>query len=149
MKTVHIPLRGSVEIGPSILRGDTAFAFPIAGTAIPLVKSGKFRALAVTSGKPLGALPEVPTLAESLGNDLLVQETWFGLWAPAATSSVALRKLHSAALKALSDTALRAQFEATGSTVAFSKSPEEFTAFIKSEFGKWGEIVKLSGVIAE
>ena len=96
LKATHIPLKGSVEIAGSLLRGDTDFAFPVAGTGIPQVKGGKLRALAVTSRERLKELPDVPTLNEVLKNELAVQESWFGFWAPARTPPDVVAKLHAA-----------------------------------------------------
>ena len=144
LQAVHIPLKGSVEITPSLLRGDTDFAFPVAGTAIPQVKSGKLRALATTSGGPMKELPGVQTLAALFRNDLGIQESWFGLWAPARTPVAVLKAMHAAASKALSDPQLRQQFEDAGSPVATSESPEAYAAFVKMENAKWAKIVKLA-----
>jgi len=149
IKVVHIPLKGSVEIAGSLLRGDTDFAFPIAGTGIPQIKAGKLRAFAVSSAVRLKELPDVPTLKETMKNDLLVQESWFGLWAPAQTPRDVVRALHAASLKALADPKLRAQLDAAGSPAAPSESPEAFAAFVKSENAKWAEISKLSGAKAD
>lgn len=77
----HIPLKGSVEITASLLRGDTDFAFPVAGTGIPQVKGGKLRMLATTGAQRLKDFPDVPTLHEVLKSELAVQESWFGFWA--------------------------------------------------------------------
>lgn len=144
LKAVHIPLKGSVEILASLIRGDSDFAFPISSTAIPGVRSGKLRALGVTSGKRLDALPQAPTLAEALKDPLYVQESWFGFWAPAKTPPEVLRAFHALALKTLADPALVKQFEATGGTVTPSESPAAFAAFVRSEYDKWGRIVKLA-----
>jgi tripartite-type tricarboxylate transporter receptor subunit TctC len=149
LKTVHIPLKGSVEIAASLLRGDTDFAFPVAGTGIPQVKSGKLRALGVTSAARLRELPEVPTLNEVLKDELYVQESWFGPWAPAKTPATALRALHAVSVKALADPALRQQFEVAGAAAAPSASPEAFAAFVRSENAKWAQIVKLSSAKAD
>jgi len=146
LKATHIPLKGSVEIPASLLRGDTDFAFPIAGTAVPQVKSGKFRALAVTSQARFRELPDVPTLQEVMKSDLAVQESWFGFVAPARTPADVVAKLHAATAKALGDGPLRAAFEASGNTPQTSASPQAFTAFMQSENRKWAEIVKLSGI---
>jgi len=146
LKVTHIPLRGSVEIASSLLRGDTQFAFPIAGTGVPQVKGGRLRALAVTSSTRLKDLPDVPTLNEVMKNELTVQESWFGFWAPARTPAGVVAKLHAAATKAVSDAGIRAAFEATGSTIATSASPQAFAAFVQSENRKWAEIVKLTGI---
>ena len=148
-KAVHIPLKGSVEIAGSLLRGETDFAFPVTSTGVPQVKSGKLRALAVTSARRLPELPEVPTLAEVMKNDLLVQESWFGVWAPANTPPEVVRKLFAATVKALADPELQKQFLATGGSPVPSASPEAFAAFVKRENVKWAEIVKLSAARAD
>lgn len=148
-KAVHIPLKGSVEIAGSLLRGETDFAFPVTSTGVPQVKSGKLRALAVTGARRLPELPDVPTLAEAMKNDLLVQESWFGVWAPAGTPPEVIRRLFAATVKALADPELQKQFQAMGGSAAASQSPEAFAAFVKRENAKWGEIVKLSAAKAD
>jgi tripartite-type tricarboxylate transporter receptor subunit TctC len=148
-KAAHIPLKGSVEIAASLLRGDTEFAFPISSTGVPQVKGGRLRALAVTGGARLKELPDVPTLSEMFRNDLLVQESWFGLWAPAKTPAEAVKKLHAATVKALADPELQQQFASTGGVPEPSESPAAFAAFVKREHAKWGEIVKLSAAKAD
>ena len=148
LKVTHIPLKGSVEIAASLLRGDTQFAFPVAGTGVPQVKGGKLRALAVTSRQRLKQLPEVPTLHERLKNELAVQESWFGLWAPARTPQDVIAVLFAAATRTLKTPALQAAFEAAGNEAAISDSPQAFAAFVRSENRKWAEIVKLAGVTA-
>lgn len=148
-KAMHIPLKGSVEIAASLLRGETEFAFPVASTGVPQVKGGKLRALAVTSRARLPQLPDVPTLNEVMKNDLAIQESWFGMWAPAKTPPDIVKKLFNATVKAIADPTLRQQFEASGGVAAPSESPEAFAAFVRSEYGKWGEIVKLSAAKAE
>lgn len=148
LKATHIPLKGSVEITASLLRGDTEFAFPVAATGIPQVKGGKLRALAVTSAVRLKELPDVPTLKEVLKNELAVQESWFGYWAPANTPADVVGKLHAAISKGLADPAVKAKFEAAGNVVATSESPQAFAAFVRSENRKWADIVKLTAASA-
>ncbi|MES2909927.1 MAG: tripartite tricarboxylate transporter substrate binding protein [Pseudomonadota bacterium] len=147
-KATHIPLKGSVEIPLSLLRGDTDFAFAIAGTVIPQVKAGKLRALAVTSATPLKELPGVPTLNEVMKNELTVQEFWFGLWLPAKSPAEAVNKIYASTIKALADPAVRSMFEAGGNTVMQSSSPQADAAFVKDEYRKWAEIIKLTGITA-
>lgn len=148
LAATHIPLKGSVEITASLLRGDTEFAFPVAATGIPQVKGGKLRALAVTGAQRLTELPDVPTLKEVLKNELAVQESWFGYWAPANTPADVVGKLHAAISKGLADPAVKAKFEAAGNVVASSDSPQAFAAFVRSENRKWAEIVKLTAARA-
>ena len=115
---------------------------------MPQVKGGKLRALAVTSSTRLKELPDVPTLQEALRSDLAVQESWFGFWAPVRTPTEVVVLLHAAVSKTLRDPALRASFEANGSTAAISESPQAFAAFVHSENRKWADIVRLTGVKA-
>jgi tripartite-type tricarboxylate transporter receptor subunit TctC len=147
-KATHIPLKGSVEIASSLLRGDTQFAFPVAGTGVPQVKGGKLRALAVTSRERLKELPDVPTLNERMKNELTVQESWFGLWAPAKTPAAVQATLHAAMSKTLATASIQTAFEAAGNTVVPSESPQAFAAFVRSENRKWAEIIKLAGITA-
>jgi len=146
LKVAHIPLRGSVEIAASLLRGDTHYAFPVAGTAIPQIEGGKLRALAVTSRERLAQLPDVPTLQEVLGNELAVQESWFGLWAPAETLPDIVATLHEAVVKTTRNPSIQSSFRAAGTQAAVSESPEAFAEFVRSENRKWADIIKLAGV---
>ncbi|MCW5261434.1 tripartite tricarboxylate transporter substrate binding protein [Verminephrobacter eiseniae] len=147
IEAVHVPLKGSVEISASLLRGDTQFAFPIAGTAVPQVKGGKLRALAVTSRSRLQELPELPTLHELLGgNELAIQESWFGLWAPARTPAQILATLNAAVKKVVATPSLRSAAQALGTELSASASPQACAAFVRSENLKWAELVRLAGV---
>ena len=149
LNAIHVPYRGSVEIMPALLGGQIQFAFPIAGTAVPHVKSGKARALATTGAKRLPSLPEVPTMKELFGDDLFVQESWGGLWAPAGTPAPIIAKLFAATRQTMADPALRAQFSAGGAEVELSASPEAFSAFMKAESVKWAKLIQISGAKAE
>ena len=144
LKATHVPFKGSVEIPASLMRGDTQFAFPVAGTGVPQVKGGRLRALAVTSARRLSQLPDVPTLREVMNDELGVQESWFGIWAPAGTPEAIVNRLHAASSKALADHALRAAFENAGTIAAPSESPRAFAAFMASEVGKWSAIVRMA-----
>ena len=89
------------------------------------------------------------SLIEVLKNDLLVQDSWVGLWAPAKTPVEVLRKLHGATFIALADPGVRKNTESTGGTVEPSESPEAFAAFVRRENDKWREVIKLSGAKAD
>lgn len=142
----HIPLKGSVEIPLSILRGDTAFACPIAGTAVAQAKSGALRPLAVTSAVRLKELPDVPTMTELMHNDLTVQESWFGLWAPKGTPAPVVNRLFTATRRAMGDKGVITSFSEGGTTAIVSDSPAEFAAFVQRENTKWAEIVRVTRV---
>lgn len=139
---VHVPYKGSVEIIPSILSGSTQFAFPIASTAVPQVKAGKVRALAVTSAQRMPGFPDLPLLAEVFKNPDLAMDAWFGLWAPAGTPPPVIDALFRAVAKTYEDTALKADAEASGSVIALSRSPDEFRSFVEGETLKFDKLVK-------
>jgi tripartite-type tricarboxylate transporter receptor subunit TctC len=139
---VHVPYKGSVEIVPSIITGATQFAFPIASTAIPQIKAGKVRPLAVTSAQRMPGLPNVPTLVEVFRTQELALDAWFGLWAPAGTPPQVVDALFGAVVKTYDDPALRADSDAAGALVALSSSPAEFTKFMAAETLKLDRLVK-------
>ena len=146
---VHVPYKGSVELVPALLAGQIQFAFPIAGTALPQMRAGKVRALAVTSAARMPQMPEVPTLRETYGSDLLVIDSWGCVWAPKGTPKPVVDRLFAAIVKAHQDAQLRAFYEQLGSVMRLSASPAEFGAFVRAENAKWGELVRLSGAKVE
>ena len=117
----------------------------MAGTGIPQIKGGKLRALAVTSRNRLKELPDVPTLYALLKNDLAIQESWFGIWAPAKTPPDVVDQLAAAVRKVGGNASLKAMYEAVGNELTPSESPQQFAAFVRSETRKWTDIVKLAG----
>lgn len=149
LDAVHVPYRGSVELMPALLANQIQFAFPIAGTGVPQVKGGKARALAVTGARRLTSLPDVPTMKELYGDDLFVQESWGGLWAPALTPAPVIARLHAAVKQAFTDPELRAAIVASGAEVELSASPEAFAAFMKAETVKWAKLIQMANVKAD
>ena len=145
LDAIHIPYRGSVELMPALLGGQIQYAFPVAGTAVPHIKSGKARALAVNGARRLASLPDIPTMKELFGDDLYVQEFWAGLWAPAGTPAPVLAKLFAANKQALADASLRSQLQAGGAEVEISASPDDFAQFMKAESIKWAKLIQISG----
>lgn len=145
---VHVPYKGAPEIVASMLSGQTQVAFPTFSTALPQVKGGKLRGLAVTSAKRNPLLPDVPTLLESMPNGFDL-EAWFGLWAPAGTPPDILKKLNAEVLAVLSDPEFRAKLAADGSEVVLGGSPDEFSGYVRSETDKWARVVKESGAKVE
>ena len=142
-------LMAIMEIATSLIRGDTQFAFPIAGTAVPLIKGGKVRALAVTSKNRLTQLPDVPTLNEIMKNELTIQESWFGIWAPIKTPRDRIDTLFQGITSALNNKALKTTFEEAGNMVTPSQSTQSFGMHMVNENKKWAEIIRLTGITAE
>ena len=144
---VHVPFNGSAPAIGSTLAGHTPIAFTVITPAVPQVKDGKLRALAVTTPKRSPALPDVPTLAES---GLADQEadTMQGILVPAGTPKPLIDKLHHAildvmALPDIKDRMAELGFEAVANT------PEEFGARISAEIPKWAKVIRDANIKAE
>lgn len=149
IKALHIPFKTQNDVALALLRGDVDFTILATTTSLPLVQTGKFRVLAVTSGNRIKQFPEVPTVREILKNDLLVQETWSGLAGPAKLTGDLIRRLHAESSRALTDPVMKKALEAGGNEPTLDESSEQFVAFLRRENEKWREIVKLTGVRAD
>jgi tripartite-type tricarboxylate transporter receptor subunit TctC len=148
-KGYHVPFRGPGDDIPAMYRGDIDFSFTVTTVMLPLIAAGKLRALAVTSGSRVKALPDVPTLREVLNNDLLIQENWTGLAAPVKTPGEVINRLHAETVKAIADPAMLKVIESGGNLPAAGEPPEQFAKFIQREYDTWREVVKLSGMKLE
>jgi tripartite-type tricarboxylate transporter receptor subunit TctC len=143
----HIPYRGSAPAVTDLIGGQTAVMFDNMPSSIAYVKSGKLRALAVTTPKRSPALPDVPTIAEA-GVPGYSATSWFGLLAPANTPAPVVAKLNASILKALADPEVNKKLAEQGAE-PHGEKPEQFAEFIRSETAKWGKTVKQSGATAE
>jgi tripartite-type tricarboxylate transporter receptor subunit TctC len=144
---VHIPYKGTAPGVVDVLAGQVLVMAPNVLTALPHIKSGKLRALAVTSHKRSQALPEVPTVAEA-GLPGYDSTQWYGVLAPAGTPRQIVAKLHDGIVHALRDDEVGKRLAADGAE-AVGSSPEEFAAFIKSESEKWSKVAQAAGIKPE
>jgi tripartite-type tricarboxylate transporter receptor subunit TctC len=144
---VHIPFRGSGPAQAAMLAGETELMFDNLPPQMPHIKSGKVRALAVTSLKRSAALPEVPTLDEA-GLKGYEVTAWFGLAAPAATPREAVLRLNEALNRSTQDPQVRETLESRGATIVRG-TPEDALAFVRNEIEKWGPVVKRAGVVPD
>jgi tripartite-type tricarboxylate transporter receptor subunit TctC len=144
----HIPYRGSVDLAGALAAGDIAFAIPTASTVVPLLGSGKLRALAITSTQRDPQLPNLPTLKELTGNDDLVLVGWTGIWLPAGTPAAIVHTLFEAHVKAYADPEVAKAHAALGVTLALSASEAEFSDFVAQETAKMARIVKAAHIEA-
>lgn len=140
---VHIPYRGSAPQVTDILGGQVPMGFTQLASAVPHVKEGKLRAIAVTGPQRSRHLPDVPTLAE-VGHKDLSTTVWFGVFASAATPQAVLKTIRAAAEKAQSDPGYRSRMEALNFDVA-SESVGTFEATIATETARWAGLVKATG----
>jgi tripartite-type tricarboxylate transporter receptor subunit TctC len=146
-KLTHVPYKGAAPAGADLMAGQVDLLFDQLSTSVGPAKSGKFRALAVTSKARAAVLPEVPTMLESgVPNYEVINVT--GVLAPAGTPADILEKLNAATLKVLSQPAVRERFAAIGLD-ARGSTPGEFAAFIKEDFARWTKVVKEANVKVE
>jgi len=142
MDVLHVPYKGGPDAIQALITGDTAFMVTNLELALPQVRGGKLRALAVTGSRRIAALPDVPTLREAgvAGTEVT---TWFGLFAPAGTPKAVAERLQRDAATALQDLAKRGVVQADE---AVGSTPEQFTAFVQAEHAKWGKVIKDLGL---
>jgi len=139
INVVHIPYKGEAPAIADLLGGQIQFVTPNLSAAINFVRSGKLRALAVTSKERSKQLPDVPAVAETLpGFENL---GWFGFMVPAGTPKSVIAKIHQDTVAALKDATITKRFEDLG-MVPVGNTPDEFAKAIKEEGGRWVKIIK-------
>jgi len=143
IKMNHIPYKGSAPALTDVMGGQAALMFDTMLSAMPHVKNGKLKAIAVTSAARSPAAPDVPTVAES-GLPGYEAIAWNGLLVPAGTPGDVVAKLNAELKKALDAPDVKDRFSAQGFGAAWN-TREAFAKFIQSELDKWAKVVKVSG----
>ncbi|WP_459615869.1 tripartite tricarboxylate transporter substrate binding protein [Bordetella sp. 2513F-2] len=143
----HVPYRGGSAHTADVVSGVVTGIFENPSSALPLVKGGRYRALAVTGGKRSPALPEVPTLAESgvTGFNVI---NWFGMFMPAGVPGPVAEEIVRQLERALQSPELKARFAQDGVDVG-GPAGAAFGKFVADETAKWGEIVRSRGIRAD
>jgi tripartite-type tricarboxylate transporter receptor subunit TctC len=139
---VHVPYKGGAPAEVDLMAGRVQFMFHTIAAALPKVRGGQLRAIAVTSPKRSPILPDVPTVAETLPGFAAI--TWYGVIGPAGLPADVVARLNAAINKSLESTALKERLLSFGME-PMPNTPEAFVAFYKAETSKWGKIVKSSG----
>ncbi|MBI4191032.1 MAG: tripartite tricarboxylate transporter substrate binding protein [Betaproteobacteria bacterium] len=146
-RMTHIPYKGSSGAAIDLLGGHIALSFLSPAATTGHVKSGRLRGLAVTGTSRLPALPDVPTSREA-GYPGLDVKGWYGVSAPANTPKEIVARLNAEFVRALRLPEVKERLNSVGFDTV-GDSSEEFTAYVKSEYERWGEVVKKSGVTAD
>jgi len=144
---VHVPYKGGGAAMPALIGGQVQLMFSTTVTALPHVRAGRLRAIAVTSGQRWPSLPEIPTIAES-GVPGYDHTPWNGFLAPAKTPRNIISRLNEETAKILHLPETRSLFTSEGAEPVGNK-PEDFAAIIKSETAKWTKVVKAAGIQAD
>lgn len=147
IKTVHVPYKGTAPAVVAVLSGETQLTWSSIPTILPHVRSGRVRALGVGNKERLAALPEFPTIAES-GVPGYEGYAWGGMIGPANMQKDIVARLNKEIGVVLGQKDVIDNMLAQG-TVPTPSTPEEFTAYMKSELKKWGDVVKLAKIQAE
>ncbi|MBM3622740.1 MAG: tripartite tricarboxylate transporter substrate binding protein [Alphaproteobacteria bacterium] len=144
---VHVPYKGAPDIIRGLLGEQIDVGFPTMPTAMRLAQQGQLRPLAVTSAKRTAAMPDVPTILESMPNGFS-QDAWLALAAPAGTHQAIIERLYGVLKEAAADPAFRAKLDSDGSEVVFN-TPAEFKAMLPDEVEKYGQLIKRLGIKLE
>jgi tripartite-type tricarboxylate transporter receptor subunit TctC len=144
----HIPYRGSGPVTADLLAGQVQVGFPGIAGMLPYIKSGRLRALGVTSAKRSPELPDVPTIAEA-GVKGYEMVAWFGIAAPKGLPRDIQMRLDADILKVLKTPEMQKSLRNVGQEVAYQEKPEQFYEFMKREAAKWAKVVQESGARLE
>jgi tripartite-type tricarboxylate transporter receptor subunit TctC len=146
-----VPYRaGSADIMRDLVAGHIDLTFDQAITALPHVRNGTVKAYAVTSNTRLAAAPDIPTVDEAGAPGVYIS-TWYGMWVPKGTPPDAIRKLTTAAMDALADSAVRQRLAGLGQMIPprEQQTAEALAAHQKAEIEKWWPLIKAAGIKAE
>jgi len=148
LEMMHVPYKGSAPALTDVIGGQVNLMFDAGVSALPQVRAGKLRALAVTSSKRSSSAPDLPTVAEA-GNLPGYEATiWFGFVAPVGTPQEIVNRLSQEISKVIRQPGLRERFAPQGVELA-SSNPAEFAEFIKAEIPKWGKVLRDANVAPE
>jgi tripartite-type tricarboxylate transporter receptor subunit TctC len=147
IKMTHVPYKGGAPATVDLIAGQTAVMFNNVITAVPHVKTGRLRALAVTTAARSPALPDTPTVSDS-GYPGFESNSWQGIVTRAGTPQAIITRLNGEAVKVLNLPEVKNAIVNQGNDIA-AGSPEAFLAYIRSEMEKWGKVIRTAGVRGE
>ncbi|WER45686.1 tripartite tricarboxylate transporter substrate binding protein [Cupriavidus sp. WKF15] len=139
---IHVPYKGSTPATTALLAEETSFQFDNLTQALPYIRAGKLRALAVTARQRMPSLPEVPTM-EQAGFDNFLSTAWIGIFVSAKTPQGVVSDLERQLAAVMRDPDLQEQIRQMGG-IPGGQSPEKFAAFVASERDRWGEVIRAS-----
>ena len=147
IKLTHVPYKGQPDALNDLLSGRVSMMPLTLALAMPHIKAGKLRALAVTTAKRASAMPELPTVAEAGNLPGYEVGTWFGIVAPAKMPEALIRKVSADVVEILAMPDMKAKFDTLGMELA-PQGPAEFDAYIGKEYAKWSKVIKDAGIEA-
>lgn len=144
----HVGYKGTAPALTDVAGGHVDLFYAPLAPALPLIQSGKLRALAVTTKEPVAELPNVPTIGQQMGAPDFDVVTWYGLWAPKGTPQPVLEKLNQALIKASQAPKVQQTLEAQG-TAASELNLEQANQFARAEHDKWMAVMKAANIKPE
>jgi tripartite-type tricarboxylate transporter receptor subunit TctC len=144
---VHVPYRGTAPSMTALMSGEVEFSFANIPSSLNYVEQGRLRAIAITSAKRSGLLPNLPTMSEA-GLPGFETATWYGLLAPAATPQEIITKLNQAVNTAVKNPEVNKRLAQLGADPVI-ESPQYFANYLKTEIDRWAKVVKASGAKPE
>jgi len=146
-KMIHVPYKDQSQMYVAIANGDVGWAFSTLGSALPLVKAGRLKLVAVAARQRVKALPDVPTLAEAGGPDMVV-DSWLAVMAPRGTPQAIVDKINADINRALAEPDVQENLNTFGFE-ASAGTPAQLGAFIVTESKRFAELVKRTGATAD
>jgi tripartite-type tricarboxylate transporter receptor subunit TctC len=147
VRMTHVPYKGENPALIDLMGGQVAFMFCNVPIGLPYARTGKLRALAITTRSRSALAPEIPTVIESGVADFEAA-VWNGLYAPARTPREIINRINADVVKVLNTPEVKARVTAQGISVV-AGTPEQLAALLKTELAKWTKVVKASGVTVE
>ena len=144
LQLTHVPYKGATQAAVGVAGHEVQVAFQGIATVSSLIKAGKLRLIAVTTPKRLPQFPDVPTVSES-GLSGFEFNSWFAMMAPAGTPKPIVQKLHAEIVKAISDPAIKDQLFSLGLSPR-GTTPDELAADLKTQFAKYGNLIKQANI---
>jgi tripartite-type tricarboxylate transporter receptor subunit TctC len=143
VKLVHVPYKAVTNAFSDLMGNQIPLMFPGSPLAVPQVKAGRLRALGTTGAKRMEMAPDIPTIAEA-GLPGYEASLWYGLLAPAGTPANVIGLLNAQIAKLVELADIRERWAALGAEPTYNK-PDEFSAYLKNDLGKWAKVVRESG----
>lgn len=145
---VHVPYRGAPQAMSDVIAGLVDFQFAPVAVALPQMKAGKVRALAVTSSARYGGAPDVPTMAQA-GVPNFEADQWLGMFAPKGTPRAVVERLSAELNRLLGADELKAVFGTSGLNPASASTPAAFAAYLQQDLARWAAVVKAANIKPE
>ncbi len=143
VRMTHVPFKGGAPSITSLMSGEVSWVFSAILPALPLIKAGRLRAIAVSSAKPTPALPGVPPVGDTLAG--FDTSPWTGVAAPGATPKELITRLNQEIARGYASPDVRERLQREGNDVVLN-TPEQFDAFFRGEMDKWAKVIKAAGI---